>query len=599
MNQRAPAGLENTSQNHSPHDLLEGSRAYDESIEQLRNWRERIVHALLLATSIVGFAAVIFETLIIIPERNWGVLVVIVVSYLFVLGLTLARRLSFNVRAIAFLTVFYLIGVFDLSLSGLTGDGRVFLLAFPLLALVLMGRNAGLVATVLSLAAIVVVGGLMVSGVLELSFESSSRDLVPWISGLVIFILIAAAVIIPTNHVLNRLIAAMSSALEDAQRRWLEVRQLSRGLERQVADRTKELAQRSEKLEAAVEVARGVAAIRDLRQILDVTVHLISERFAFYHAGIFLIDEERAYAVLRAASSEGGRRMLARGHRLAVGAEGIVGHVAASGRPRIVSNVGEDAAFFDNPDLPYTRSEIALPLRLRDQVIGVLDVQSTQEQAFAPDDIAILQTMADQVAMAIENAQLLEQSERALRGLQATYGEYTRGALESMETFPAFEYDRVQVTPAAIRDDPGISRALEAGRPVTLAQAEGRASLVAPLRIRQQVVGAIALEEKRQDRPWTPDEIELVEAVSEQVAQALESASFYQMEQRRRRVSDTLREITRVVGSTLDLNEVIERLLDQLATLIPFDMVSIQLLQDGQRELIGGRGFDLEAARAS
>jgi GAF domain-containing protein len=599
MSQRFPPGSEGAPLTNNQDDILDTSWAFEESLQQLGNWRERIVHILLVSTSIIGLFAVVAETIIVFPDRNWGVLGIIVAAYLVVAALAIFRRIPYRIRATAFVIIFYLVGLFDLSMSGLAGDGRVFMLAAPLLTLVLLGQIPGLVMGVISLVSIAVIGLLMSNGILPISFDTSSTDLAGWISGTAVFILIGAAVFTPTNYMLNQLIVTLSGALEDARRRWLEVRQLSRNLERQVAERTKELARRSEKLEAAVEVSREVASIRQIDEILNTTVRLISERFTFYHAGIFLLDESKTFAILRAVSSEGGRRMLGRGHKLGVGKEGIVGHVTATGRPRIALDVGEDAAFFDNPDLPYTRSEMALPLQIRDEVIGALDVQSTQESAFSEEDIAILQTMADQISLAIENAQLLEQSERALRGLEAAYGEYTGSALAAMVGLPAFEYDRVTVMPAQPQPNPDVDQAIERGQSITsINPDQGQSALVAPLRTQdERVIGAIALEERRLDRSWSQEEIELVEAVGEQVAQALESASFYQMEQRRRRVSDTLREITRVVGSTLDLNEVIDRLLDELETLINFETASVQLIQENRREMIGGRGFDLATAQ--
>jgi len=176
-----------------------------------------------------------------------------------------------------------------------------------------------------------------------------------------------------------------------------------------------EARRRAIQLEAASEVARGATATLDVDQLLDETVHLISNRFSFYHAGVFLVDEADVgvggkYAVLRAASSAGGQRMLERGHKLAVGEVGIVGHVAGTGEYRIALDVGEDAAHFVNPDLPDTRSEMALPLVSRGQIIGVLDVQSVREAAFTAEDVAVLQTLADQLANAIANARLFEET---------------------------------------------------------------------------------------------------------------------------------------------------------------------------------------------
>jgi GAF domain-containing protein len=176
-----------------------------------------------------------------------------------------------------------------------------------------------------------------------------------------------------------------------------------------------ETQRRATQLATAAAVARDATAILDVDHLLDETMSLISKQFGFYHAGIFLLDERDEYAVLQAASSEGGRRMLERGHKLRVGEVGIVGYVASTGEPRVALDVGEDTAHFAHPDLPNTRSEMALPLKVQDRVIGVLDVQSTQEAAFSEDDVAVLQTMADQLATAIANARLFEQVQRRAR----------------------------------------------------------------------------------------------------------------------------------------------------------------------------------------
>ncbi|HDQ71379.1 MAG TPA: GAF domain-containing protein, partial [Chloroflexi bacterium] len=169
-----------------------------------------------------------------------------------------------------------------------------------------------------------------------------------------------------------------------------------------------EIQRRATQLAAAAEVARDATSILDVDALLNQTVHLISEQFEFYHAGVFLVDDNQEYAVLHAASSEGGQKMLAKGHKLPVGKVGIVGNVAATGEPHIALDVGEDAVHFANPDLPETHSEMGLPLKVRNQVIGVLDVQSIQEAAFSEEDVAVLQTLADQLAAAIVNARLFQ-----------------------------------------------------------------------------------------------------------------------------------------------------------------------------------------------
>lgn len=337
-----------------------------------------------------------------------------------------------------------------------------------------------------------------------------------------------------------------------------ELRQLIGSLEQQVAARTADLARRTSELEAAAHVARQAVGIRDMGTLLDETVRLISDRFGFYHAGIFLLDDAREYAVLRAASSEGGQRMLERGHRLRVGEVGIVGWVAGAGEARIALDVGADAVYFDNPDLPQTRSEIALPLKVGEQVIGVLDVQSVEPSAFDEEDAAVLQTMADQIALALENARLLEESRRTLRELEMMYAEQVRQAWKTAEVPPALVYDRVEVTPSEPVTDPLLEKAIREGKVIAETDPQaGRSALIAPLRLRNQVIGTLALEETDEVRPWTKDEIELVEAVSQQVALALESARLFEESRVRAEEMAVLNELGLALTARLTTDEVL------------------------------------------
>lgn len=173
-------------------------------------------------------------------------------------------------------------------------------------------------------------------------------------------------------------------------------------------------------LNAAARVSRSAASILDPAQLLPRTVDIICEEYEFYYAGIFLIetlpDEQgRAWAVLKAGRGEAGRKMLEQGHKLEVGGNSMVGACIAFNQARIVSNVGQETVWFNNPFLPDTRSEMALPLAVGDDVIGALTVQSTAEAAFSDEDVALLQSMADQLALAIHNAQLHHQNMELFR----------------------------------------------------------------------------------------------------------------------------------------------------------------------------------------
>ncbi|MBC7225978.1 MAG: GAF domain-containing protein [Thermoflexales bacterium] len=329
-----------------------------------------------------------------------------------------------------------------------------------------------------------------------------------------------------------------------------ELEEQRRTLEKRVAERTADLARRTAQLEAASAVARRAAEIRDVDDLLNETVRLISEQFGFYHAGIFLIDEAGEYAVLRAASSEGGKRMLARGHRLAVGEMGIVGYVAGTGKPRIALDVGADAVFFSNPDLPHTHSEMALPLKVGDRVIGVLDVQSVEPSAFTDEDVAVLQTMADQITLAIENARLLSEVQDRLREVEALSREYARREWAQMVSERpgwGYVYDGVEVRPREQASPPeGISSGLTV--PLQLASGEtiGRVALALP------------------DRPPADEDVALVQAVAQQAALALESARLFQETRQTLSEMEALYQASRVISTAGSPDEILHAFVDHV-----------------------------------
>jgi GAF domain-containing protein len=308
---------------------------------------------------------------------------------------------------------------------------------------------------------------------------------------------------------------------------------------------------------------------------LDETVNLISDRFGFYHAGIFLLDEAGEYAVLRAASSEGGRRMLARGRKLKVGQTGFVGSVAGTGKPRIAYDMTEappdlaagedipgpgrpsyraidaDTASFSAPDLPLTRSEMALPLNIHDRVIGVLDVQSTQVAAFSDEHKAVLQILADQVALAIENARLLEEAQKRLQEVDVLLGRHGREGwrrLAAERPRWGYAYDGVDIV------SPDPDRATET---------DTEPQLTVPLQVRGAAIGHLDLD--LADQPITPDATALAQAVAEQASLALENARLFQAAQRSLRQAEALYRTGQAIGAATSIEEVGQALIDYAA----------------------------------
>ncbi len=364
-----------------------------------------------------------------------------------------------------------------------------------------------------------------------------------------------------TKDEIGTLAQAFQSMIRDVHRAYSE-------LERQVEERTAALKRRTTQITAAAEVSREALTIRDVDTLLQRVVTLISERFGYYHAGIFLVDENREYAVLRAASSEGGKRMLERQHRLMVGRVGIVGYVAAVGEPRIALDVGADAVFFNNPDLPETRSELALPLRVRGEVLGVLDVQSTEPEAFTEEDVDVLQVMADQLAAAIDNARLVRAAEERLREISLLLREQAEEGWQrfrALHELPAYAYDGLDVTEWS-RDE---------ALPTQYA---------ATLEVRGEPIGRLGV--LRAERPLHLEDMELVRVVAEQTSQALENARLFMETQSSLEEIDVLYRASQAMGEARSLSEVLNIFMDFVGSAV----VDRAVLLLGLSELSGGSG---------
>lgn len=377
--------------------------------------------------------------------------------------------------------------------------------------------------------------------------------------------------------------------LKDAQDINHELEDARLNLEQHVEERTAELAaankqtaRRALQLQTITELSESIAQLKDLNEIFPAATRLISERFGFYHVGIFLVDQNHEFAILQAANSEGGQRMLERGHRLKMGT-GVVGFAAQSGQARIALDVGTDAVFFDNPDLPDTRSEVALPLKSRNETIGVLDVQSTQAGAFSNEDLQVLTALANQVTIALDNARLLTETRAALIQVQEVYNEFTRaewGRITSRAEQPGFRYraGHIEMLEKALQSTEVIS-AVESGDIVSN-QANGSkeksAGVAIPVKLRGEVIGILHIESNDPNKKWREDEVSLVQAVAERAAFAMENARLFQDARRRAAKERLISEATSRISSALNIENILHTTAEELERVLGGSEVLIQ-----------------------
>ncbi|MCZ2122348.1 MAG: GAF domain-containing protein [Anaerolineales bacterium] len=361
-------------------------------------------------------------------------------------------------------------------------------------------------------------------------------------------------------------------------------------LEARVAERTTDLEisrQQSEKraseLQVVSEISKLISSEQKFENLLPLVARLVSEKFNYYHTGIYLIDETGQFALLHAASSEGGKKMLMRKHMLNVNAkESIVGYVTETGNPRIALDVGQEAVYFNNPDLPGTRSEIALPLIVRKKILGALDVQSDKPGVFTEADIQTLGILADQIAIAIDNARLFEQNQRTLSEYQALYQQNIKTGWASFsQREETLGYRQtlgggVKITQPIETSE--IREALRQGSVlVTKPNKSGETSyIVVPVKLRGQIIGTLRVQAPTKNRTWSKDEVNLAEAVSERLSLALENARLIHESQNQVIKEQTIGEVTAKIGASIDLKNVLQTAVEELGKAMPGSEVLIR-----------------------
>jgi GAF domain-containing protein len=344
-------------------------------------------------------------------------------------------------------------------------------------------------------------------------------------------------------------------------------------LELRVEERTSELANRNQELdqansqiqrraaqfEALAQVTRAITSIRDLQELLPHITTVISDHFGFYHVGIFLLDDANEFAVLSAANSEGGKQMLERRHRLRVGEQGIVGNVTLTGNPRIAMDVGVDAVFFDNPELPDTHSEMALPLKSGKLIVGALDVQSTERGAFTEEDIQMLGLLADQVSLAIENARLFDETRRALSEAESISHQLTREA-----------WARMPVENKLLGYRYSIAGSSPLNGPLDLAEfskskenQKDSSQVIVPIKLRGETIGTLVVQSPS-TAALNQSQIDLIKAVAERVALSAENARLFEETTRRAERERLVSDITGKIRSVNDPQSMIQTAMEEL-----------------------------------
>jgi len=366
------------------------------------------------------------------------------------------------------------------------------------------------------------------------------------------------------------------------------------------------LGRRSEQLQATVEVSRAAASILDPQELMWQMAESIQEHFKLYHVGIFRLDQTGRWAEYEAGAGESGRLLAEERFRLEVGGASMIGWCTARAQARVTQDVRKEAQRVEREEVALTQSEAALPLIARGQVIGALSVQSDQTGWFDRDTVAALETVSDQVAVALDNARLFAESQQALEAARRAYGQASRQAWADLLRVRGewgYSFSRGMLAPAEGGWRPEMVEAVQTGQRVATSRPEGpggaaEAALAVPLRVRDQVVGVLSFAKEASrpgesgsgDETWTAEEISLMETMAGQLSVALDSAQLYEEAQRRAARERLLQEVTARVRETLDVDVVLQTAIREVGEALNLAEVEVRMSTANPRTPPGSMG---------
>ncbi len=414
------------------------------------------------------------------------------------------------------------------------------------------------------------------------------------------FLIVAAVILFAGAGLIGLATNGLKEAVERARQNESAQIQANRELEavratlaQQVERRTRELQQRSSYLQAVVEVGHATTSILNTAQLMSEAVELIRTQFELYYVGLFILDPSNEWAILRAGTGRAGQAMIARGHRIRYGS-GMVGWCVANAQPRIAADIERDSVRLATPELPETRSEAAFPLRSRGKVLGAMTVQSVQPEAFGETEISTFQSLADQLAIGLDNARLFDESQRALHEAQEATRQTSQGAWEAYlhsGVELSFRYDDGQII-SSTGQLPAEEQQAAPGRLATPSKPAAQASLVRagspdkislPIAVRDQAIGQVHFSRGGHRQDWSEDELAILKTIVDQLGIALDSSRLYAETQQRAEQERLVGEITSRMRASLDVEAVLQTAAEEIYQTLNLDNLVIQLLpSDGQ-----------------
>lgn len=525
----------------------------------LKEWREQFIRIVLRIASILGIVMIGVS----FPTASFTDRILFISLYLILLGITLLPT-SYIYRAYLLLAMIGVVGVNAIAAWGPWADGSIFLLTTVVLGSLLLDNRTDIVVLVSSFLFILIFALLDLQGSLSLAAPNAPKtSLATW--GIYIVDYVIAGVIITTAA--NMLKSAFSNVASQMLIAFQSLSVERQNLEEKVQERTAELETRMTQLRASTLTARAIAETQELSELLINAANLIAERFEYYHVGIFILDEQKRNAYLQASSSEIGKSMLGQLFRIEPDRKNPLSTAVETNRVLITSDL-DKSNFVRDPNFPITRSRMIIPLSVRGNQIGIIDIHSDQPRAFSSEDAEILQTLADLTAISFDNVRLLAETRNLLSQLEAST------AIQTQRTWTKFtsrQKSAYQYTPAGVR--PIFSQE----------KVSGSDGLYMPIVLHGQEIGRIKLKKRKGiASEWSERERDLVEKISNQVALALENSRLVDEAQKNALRNQMIASFSTNVRETLDVDAVIRTAATELRKV--FDLKEAEIVI-GQAEI--------------
>ena len=500
-----------------------------------RNWREGFVTPLLVGSLILGLLALI--PAVTVTQSN--VISIIFISTYVLAGIVTFVQFPYTIRMGTFLLIVYVLGLSELATHGILGDGLFFFLGLIIFATMMFSPRAGMISIAINLITFAFFGWLILShGFIPINPNAAPATIQDWISASAVTLMFGVIIILG----FQRLELEFLDAQKQVGLTLNDLRDERNNLESKVQDRTGQL----RRVNA---IGRTVTAILDPKELLAKAAFLIGDEFQSYYAAIYFLDATSQWAELVEGTGDAGKVLRENKHRVDLNGKSMIANAIRTRQILMTLDTGAESVRLDNPLLPYTRSQIVIPLIAGDRLIGALEMHSTKENAFSMQDVDTYSNMGNQVAIALENSRLFNETEQSLTEMRATQRQYLQGAWSSLISERSLEYE--------LGDDETADKEIQI-----------------PLTLRDQIIGQIQMSTNEE---WTPEQRNLIETIAAQAALALENARLVEESQFIASREKLANEIITKIWSSTTIDSILQTTVRELGRVLEAAEVAIEV----------------------